>query len=1374
MNDFANRIANLSPEARALFEAKLRQKAAAKQYTIPTLPRSGQAQAFAQSFAQQRLWFLYQWEPASPFYNINSALKLEGELDVAAFERCINEIVKRHESLRTSFTTQENEAVQIIHPSANAKVSFVDLRGFSPSERDAEMRRLAAEESERPFDLSRAPLIRVSLLQLEDTSHVTLTALHHIISDGWSIGVFYREVTALYQAFAKSKAVSLPELSIQYPDYAVWQRGHLSGEVLEPQLAYWKERLSGAPPLLELPTDRPRPALQSFKGARLSRVLDKTLLDAVKTVGQADRATLFMTLLAAFSVLLSRYCRSDDIVIGSPIAGRTRTETEHLIGFFVNTLTLRTDLSGDPSFREHLSRVRETALSAYAHQDLPFEKLVEELKPERSLSYSPLFQVMFVLQNTTQAPLRLPGLKVERLDLGRETSKFDLSLYVIETSEGLKISFEYNRDLFDAATIVRMMSHFETLLKSIVENPGQKISRLALLTVAERHALIHDWNQPRIDYPNDATIVQLFEAQVRRSPQAVALAFDDQEFTYEEINRRANRLAHHLISLGVGPDVLVGIFVERSFEMIVGLLGILKAGGAYVPLDPGYPIERLGFMLSDAALAVVVAQQGLELTANGAKLLRLDSDRSAIAAQPDHNPADRADAEALAYIIYTSGSTGKPKGVCIAHRALANLLHAMREHTAITEEDSLLAVTTLSFDIAALELYLPLIAGARLVLASRETAADGEALSKCLADCRITLMQATPATWRLLIEAGWQGSDKLRVLCGGEALPQELADQLLARCESVSNLYGPTETTIWSSAERVRANQTISIGRPLANTEIYILDGALNQAPIGVPGELHIAGAGLARGYLNRPELTAEKFISNPFSDKPGARLYKTGDLARYRADGNIEFLGRIDSQVKLRGFRIELGEIEACLRQHSKLREAAVLAREDHAGEKRLAAYFVHNEASAPASADELRSFLKNLLPDYMLPSSFVALDQMPLTANGKLDRKALPAPDRLLSDSAPVAPRTLLEQQLAAIFAAVLKIDRVGIRDNFFDLGGHSFLVLRVVAEIEKNCGRRLSVATLFQSPTVEEIGQILAAGDSLDESDVIVPLNPHGTTPPLFSVWMGLATELRELCRCLGPEQRLYGINSHWDPKRVRMTRIEEMAAYNLTHLRKIQPHGPYYLSSDCVTTLIVLEMAQQLLAQGEQVAALVLIDPPPPSTYMKTPTAHDRYRKRVERHSRSLVNLNVIEQLAYVSVRVLYRLNLLWSKVAIRICMACRLPLPLPLFPRYIRDTHQRAKNAYVPKPYAGKIWFIWASDDMDEVRRREIQNAWSRVAAQATHRTVPGVHVAQFKEPYVGPLAEQMRICLAEARTAPHPSTRVQDDAAGSRHAVATS
>jgi amino acid adenylation domain-containing protein len=838
--------------------------------------------------------------------------------------------------------------------------------------------------------------------------------------------------------------------------------------------------------------------------------------------------------------------------------------------------------------------------------------------------------------------------------------------------------------------------------------------------------------------------------------------------TYCELNRRANKLAHRLIGLGVGPDVLVGVCVERSLDMIVALLGILKAGGAYVPLDPSYPGERLAFMMSDAALSIVVTERASRLPQDNTKLVYVDSD--AIAGEPEHNPAARATANALAYVIYTSGSTGKPKGVMIEHGALANLLHAMREHTAIAEKDWWLAVTTLSFDIAAAELYLPLITGAKLVLVGREMSMDGEALSRCLSN-RITLMQATPSTWRLLIEAGWKGSRTLRVLCGGEALSRELADQLLARCASLSNLYGPTETTIWSSAAKIHANRPISIGRPLANTEMYVLDDALNPVPVGVPGELHIGGAGLARGYLNRPELTREKFVANPFH--PHTRLYKTGDLARYRADGEIEFLGRIDHQIKLRGYRIEPGEIEACLAQHAKITEAAVTAREDRPGDRRLVAYVVPRDAESPPSMSELRQTLKTRLPDYMLPSSFVVIDKLPLTPNGKLDRKALPAPDRLDAGASQVAPRTPLEAQLAAIFATVLQIKSVGARDNFFDLGGHSFLVLRVLAEIEKAFGQRLSVATLFQAATVEEIAKSLAAENSHESSDVIVPLNPRGTTPPLFSVWMGISTELRSLSRCLGPEQRMYGINSHWDPTKMRMTRIEEMAAYYLTHLRKIQPHGPYYLSSDCVSTLTALEMAQQLSAQGEEVRALILIDPPlPRSGSAPAPGASDRYRDlimgyrdRLRRFMLSQRNSSRAQQLTALSSRIMHAL---WGMLALPVYVALKKPLPRTLLSRYIFDTHLQARDNYVAKDYAGPVWFIWAIEEMGDARRRRMQEAWSEIARQATHYTVPSSHADLFQKPHVALLADKMKLCLDEARasTTPPPRRKAQRRVAG--------
>jgi len=1343
----------------------LRQERAAERGAAAKLrpvPREGGAPL---SFMQERLLFLSLMYPHSPVYNLPNARRMRGRLHEEALRSALQTILERHEILRTTFRDRGGNPVQIVSPSARLDFESVDVT--TSDDPEAEATRIALIESERAFDLATGPLLRTKLLKLGPDDHLFFWCLYHIVSDGWSSMVFLRELKAFYEQQTIGTPANVPALSVQFGDFAVWEREWLQGEFLESQLSYWRKKLGGRLTVLDLPADHPRSPMLSYQGRCHSISFSMPLVDSLKSLAQRTETTLFMVLLTAFKILLHRYTALTDICVGTPVARRNRREVEDAIGCFINTLALRTDLSGEPRVVDLLGRVRETCIEAFGRQDVPFEKLVEELQPDRDLSHTPIFQVMLILHvQDTRKVSKLGDIDLSAVEYHASSAKFDLTLELKETGSGLEGWFEYSTDLFEESTIGRMASQLETLLWSIVEEPERRISELRILPEADRHRLLVEWNATAADYPWESCVHGLIGAQAERSPKATAVVFGEDSLSYRELEERSNRLARYLVKLGVGVEIPVGLYVERSLEMVVGLLGVLKAGGAYLPLDPSFPKDRLAFMVRDAGVPVILSQSALvaSMPEHGAKLVELDGDGEAIAREDGGPVTSPTRPDTLAYIIYTSGSTGKPKGVCIAHRALANLLHAMREHTAITEEDSLLAVTTLSFDIAALELYLPLIAGARLVLASRETAADGESLSECLADCRITLMQATPATWRLLIEAGWQGSGKLRVLCGGETLPRELADQLLARCPSLSNLYGPTETTIWSSAERVRANQPISIGRPLANTEIYILDGALNPVPIGVPGELHIAGAGLARGYLNRPELTAEKFISHPFSDDPNERLYKTGDLARYRADSSIEFLGRIDSQVKLRGFRIELGEIEACLRQHPKLREAAVLAREDHPGDKRLTAYIVPNDLSSSASADELRSFLKDLLPEYMLPSSFVALDQMPLMPNGKLDRKALPAPDRLLSDSTPVAPRTPLERQVAAIFAKVLKIDQVGIRDNFFDLGGHSFLVLRVLAEIEKACGRRLSVATLFQAPTVEEIGQILAAGDSLDESDVVVPLNPHGTTPPLFSVWMGIATMLREFCGHLGAEETLYGISSHWDPMQRRMTRIEEMAAYNLTHLRKVQPHGPYYLSSDCVATLIVLEMAQQLLAQGEEIAALVLIDPLPPRTYMKMPTARDRYRSRVERHLRRLVNPTVIKELAYVLV----------IRIAIRICMACRLPLSRGLLWRYIRDTHQRAKDNYVPRAYAGKIWFIWAADDMDEVRRREIQNAWSRLAAQATHRMVPGAHVELFTEPRVGPLAEQMRICLAEARRASHTSTGVQDDAAGSRHAVATS
>ena len=1071
MKDLIERIAGLSPARRALLELRLK-KNGTEAPSTQAITRRVIRESAPLSFAQQRLWFLDQLGQDSTAYNIPQAIRLSGPLNVEALQQSLGRMVARHESLRTTFTTVDGSPIQVIAENGSAAMPVIDLSELPRAEREAEAPRLATEEAQRPFDLARGPLLRATLLRLDEEEHVLLMTMHHIVSDGWSMGVFFREVSALYEAYSTDSPSPLPELPIQYADFAIWQRQWLQGEELARQLSYWKQQLDDAPPVLELPTDRPRPPVQSYRGTCQSVMLPKPLTKALQALSRREGVTLFMTLLAAFKTLLYRYTGQEDIVVGSPTANRTRAEIEGLIGFFVNTLVLRTNLSGNPSFRELLGRVREVALGAYTHQDLPFEKLVEELRPERDLSRTPLFQVMFSLQNAPRAALELPGLSLNRLEVENRTAKFDLTLSMVEGTNGLRGVLEYNTDLFDAATMTRMAEHFQTLLEAIVTHPAQRVAEFPLMSKTERHQLLVEWNDTQAVYPKDSCIHELFEEQVDRTPDAVAVVFEDEQLTYRELNHRANQFAHYLQKLGVRPEVLVGICVERSLEMIIGLLGILKAGGAYVPLDPAYPKERLAFMLEDAQLLVLLTQERLveRLPKHGARVICLDTGWQAIIAQESEaNPVSGVTADNLAYVIYTSGSTGKPKGVQILHHAVANFLHAMRQQPGLTNQDILFAVTTLSFDIAALELFLPMIVGARVVVVSREVASDGTQLLGRVANSGATVMQATPATWRLLVEAGWQRSDQLKILCGGEALTRELANQLLAKGTSLWNLYGPTESTIWSVVHQVDLRDgSVLIGHPIANTQVYVLDRHLQPVPIGIPGELHIGGDGLARNYLNRPELTAERFIPNPFRDGLGARLYKTGDWVRYLSDGNMEFLGRTDHQVKIRGFRMELGEIEAVLGQHPAIQETVVLAREDVPGEKRLVAYVVSNPEQVPP-IDDLRRFLKETLPEYMVPSIYVLLDALPLTLNKKVNRKALPAPDRTRAELGDVfvAPRTPVELLIAEIWQDLLGVDRVSVYDNFFDLGGHSLLSMQVIFRLEKKLGLHINpMELIFQT--------------------------------------------------------------------------------------------------------------------------------------------------------------------------------------------------------------------------------------------------------------------------------------------------------------------
>jgi amino acid adenylation domain-containing protein/natural product biosynthesis luciferase-like monooxygenase protein len=930
----------LSDERRRLLESLLR-KEGVDPACLP-IARQQTILGVSASYAQQGLLFTARLTESSPVYNIGTLARFSGPLDPSILQRCFQEIVRRHEVLRTHFDVEDGQGIQVIDAPGLFRLEQLDLSGLEERAREAEVRRLAQEEVSHGFDLSRGPLFRARLIDLGRQDHVLLATMHHIVSDGWSIGILIREVAALYEAYSQGRPSPLPELAIQYTDYAAWQRSRLQGETLKKQVGYWKERLQGAPAALDLPTDRVRPAVASFAGGTVNFALPRELSARLVELGRREGVTLYMVFLAAYQLLLKRYSGQDDIVVGSPIAGRSRQELQGLIGFFVNTVAMRTDLSGDPPFREFLKRVKEVALGAYAHQDLPFEKLVEELQPTRDLSRQPVFQTLFALQPVMVPVKAFAGLQLSGYGETKVSAKFDLSLYVTAHDEWIEGHFEYAADLFDRSTIERMAGQFEVLLEGIVANSEARLSELPLLGAAERRRLIEEWNATQAAYPSEKTVHELFAEQAARTPEAVAVVYEHDRLTYGELDRRSNQLAHHLHGFGVGPEVVVGLCVERSLDMVVGLLGILKAGGAYLPLDASYPLDRLAYMMSDAKAPVVVAQQHLvgQLPRHAGQVVRIDADWERIARHPDTAPVNHTRPADLAYVIYTSGSTGKPKGVMVTHGSVGNFLSHMARAPGIDASDVLAAVTPISFDIAGLEVYLPLTTGARVVIASRQTGIDGAQLKEALEAAGVTILQATPSTWRLLIEAGWIPARPLKILCGGEAMPVDLAASLTERSASTWNLYGPTETTIWSTLSCIDAKQGVRIGRPISNTQLYVLDERGDLVPTGVAGELYIGGAGLARGYFDRPDLTAERFVPSPFG--VGERLYRTGDLVRYLADGDIGYFGRLDHQVKLRGYRIELGEIEAALLAHEAVAQAVVVAPEDGAGDARLVAYVV------------------------------------------------------------------------------------------------------------------------------------------------------------------------------------------------------------------------------------------------------------------------------------------------------------------------------------------------------------------------------------------------------------------------------------------------
>ncbi|HEX8559883.1 MAG TPA: amino acid adenylation domain-containing protein, partial [Pyrinomonadaceae bacterium] len=1019
--DLARRLSSLSPEKRALLALRLKQK-------------GGEFNSFPLSFAQERLWFLDQLEPGNSAYNVPAALRLTGRLDVRALGRTLDEVVRRHEVLRTTFAVIDGKPVQTVKPHAAAALAVTDLGALPEGEREGEARRLAEAEARKPFDLAAGPLLRAKLLRLADDEHVLLFTMHHIVSDGWSMSVLVGEVAALYAAFVKGEESPLPELSIQYADFAVWQRRRLTGEELERQLSYWRERLKGAPPVLELPTDRPRPAVQTFNGAKYRFDVPAELAEELKALSRREGVTLYMTLLAAFQALLMRYTGQEDVVVGSPIANRNRAETEPLIGFFVNTLVMRTDLSGNPTFAELLGRVKDVALGAYAHQDVPFEKLVEELQPERNAAHTPIFQVMFALQNAPQASITLPELTLSALGTENHTTHFDLGVSLGEGAEGLYGLVEYNTDLFDRDTVTQLMRHLRRLLASVAQDPSLPVADLPLLDDDERRLLLDEWGHRADGFDTDTTAHRLFEAQAARTPDAVALLLDGDRLTYGELNARANRLARYLLRLGVRSGTRVGICVERSFEMVVGLLGILKAGGVFVPLDPDYPRERLAFMLEDSQTAVMLTHSRLEasLPEGGGTRVRLDADADLIAAEGADDPGPLAAPSDLAYFIYTSGTTGRPKAVMVEHRQLVNTLLSARGAFGFGAGDVMPVEASYSFDIWLFEALTPLVAGGRCLLLRREEVLDVERLVGRLAAEGATLLHAVPSLMRQVVEhlraaraaehgVNINGSGpappKLRmVFVGGDAVSPDL---LAAMREAFPGtalrvLYGPTEAAIictshaadGAGAGGAGGAGRQMIGRPLSNVRLRVADARGEPTPAGVAGEIYIGGAGVSRGYHGREELTREKFVT-----LGGERYYRSGDVGRWRRGGELEFVGRADGQVKVRGFRVELGEVEAVLAEHAGVREVAVAAARGAGGEKRLVAYVALRRGQGGGEgvqggegaqgagfgegwdwAGELRAYALGRLPEYMTPSQWVEVEGLPLTAQGKVDRGRLP----------------------------------------------------------------------------------------------------------------------------------------------------------------------------------------------------------------------------------------------------------------------------------------------------------------------------------------------------------------------------------------------
>ena len=1319
------------------------------------------------SLTQEQMWFIDQLSPDSAAYNMPHAFRLEGALNLSALEHSLNEIVRRHESLRTTFASIDGTPVQVVAPELTIKLNVIDVSARDDDEREKTTTLLVSEEARRPFNLATGPLLRCSLLKSMDAQQVLLFVMHHIVSDGWSWVLFLKELSVLYEAFCKSEPSPLQPLPVQYPDFAQWQHDRLQKGELEQRLSYWSNRLDRAPGLLELPLDHPRPAVQTFRGAAYSEVLPQDLKKKLEALSRSEGVTLFMTLCAAFNALLFRWTGQEDIVVGSTISGRNRAEFESVIGLFINTLLLRTDLSGNPTFRQLLHRVRESALGAYANQEVPFDKLMERLRSKRSLSHGTLFQVLFILhQGTSEQELALSGMTVSTVPVENGTVKFALSVHLVDRPDGLSCNFTYQTDLFELTTIQRMVAQFKTLLGSASAAPDASLHDLPIMSDAEIRALLVEYNETKTDYPKNNCIHDLFEEQAKRTPEATAVLFEGRGLSYRELNRRANQLSNYLRGSGACSGSLVVLCMERSPEMIVALLAVLKSGGAYVPVDPRHSRERLPWILNDTAAPVLLTEKfSFDAVTNCA---RTDSARTVcvdlaqwVFSEESAETSDvRITPDHLAYVIYTSGSTGTPKAVEIPHVSLVNFVFSSIATFELQPSDRMLQFASLSFDTAVEEIFPCLVAGATLVLRTDQMLGTASVFLQHCEEWKITVLDLPTVYWHELTENIFSGNLKLPdglrlvVLGGDKAMPERVAEW--HKCSRgrvrLLNEYGPTEATVVATTHELGAgaqSREVPIGRPIANVQTYVLDRHLNPVPIGVPGELHIGGVGVARGYHKRPDLTAEAFIPDPFGDGAGGRLYKTGDLARYLPDGTLEFVGRLDHQVKVRGFRVEPGEIEMVLTENSTVRQVVVVAQTDMSGDNRLIAYVVLVPGSR-ATPQDLRDFVIKRLPDYMVPSAFMIVDVLPLTASGKVDRHALPQPDQTLHPQTSfVAPRTMMERQLAEEWEKLLDVRPIGVQDNFFDLGGHSLLGVRLIARLEKRFGKTLPVAVLFQSATIEQLAITLE--QKWPESwSLLIPIQTCGSKLPFF--WIHGDTSNAILPQYLGPDQPLYAIeHQSQDGRAARYTEVEQIAQYYLREIFALRTRGPYLLGGYSFGAVIAFEMAQQLRARGEHVPFLFMLDPP---GKQRKPKSSRPLPSEVRRHLQVLATLEPQEKLGYLLPRLRQRIHPKkgWmrrniTKLRWKTSLAVGHLLPPSVRSAYILNIYQQALANYLPRPYSGPVTLFKTEG---ESYRPRFDWTCLTTGELQIHEGF-GEHMDLRKEPYIRVWAEYMTQSLDRAQ-----------------------